>query len=104
VCALRRRLDVPARLRDSLQHHPASWLFGSLASGLAASWVFPRKPPTPKPARAIPAKMLGVAWRASQPLVKIWLGNQVKNWLAGQPLPEPASRWLSRLSPTFKSR
>lgn len=103
VRALRRRLDVPARLRGSLQHHPATWMFGSLASGLAASLVFRRKPPTAKPSRGIPAKMLGVVWTASRPLVKIWLADQVKNWLAGQALPAPASRLLARLSPTSKS-
>ena len=104
VCALRRRLDVPARLRGSLQTHPATWMFGSLASGLVASFALRRKPSSPKPARGIPAKLLGVAWTASRPLMKIWLADQVKNWLAGQPLPESASRLLSRLSPTTKSR
>lgn len=103
VSALRRRLDVPARLRGSLQHHPATWMLGSLVSGLAASFVFRRKPSSVKPSRGIPAKMLGVAWTASRPLMKIWLADQVKNWLAGQPLPAPASRLLARLAPTSKS-
>ena len=34
---LKERLDVPARIRSSLKEHPAGWLLGSLASGLAAS-------------------------------------------------------------------
>ncbi|MEI8038106.1 MAG: hypothetical protein WCJ14_06920 [Verrucomicrobiota bacterium] len=104
VRALRQRLDVPARIRGSLQHHPATWMISSLATGLAASLVWHRNPrPAAKPGRGIPAKLLGLAWTATRPLVKIWLGDQVKNWLAGQGLPSPANRLLARLSKTPKS-
>lgn len=108
VGALRQRLDVPARIRGSVHDHPATWMFGSLAAGLAASCLFRRKnpspnSPTPQKSRGIPVKLLAMAWTASRPLVKLWLAEQAKNWLAGQPLPSPASRLLARLSPTSKS-
>ena len=104
VRTLRQRLDVPARLRGSLFKHPASWMCGSLTTGLAASMLWRRKPATTaKPARGLPAKMFALAWTATRPLVKIWLGDQVKSWLAGQAFPAPASRLLTRLSATSKS-
>ena len=35
--AIRHRLDVPARVKDSLRNNPLGWVGGSLAAGLAAS-------------------------------------------------------------------
>ena len=43
--SLKQRLDVPARVRSSLKGHPTSWMLGSLAAGLAASWMLRRPPP-----------------------------------------------------------
>lgn len=82
--ALRQRLDVPARIRGSLKEHPTGWLFGSLASGLAASLFFRRKPATPKKPRGFPGVLLGLTLTAARPLVKVWLADQLKLWLAGK--------------------
>ena len=110
VRALQHRLDVPARLRGSLTSHPATWMFGSLATGLATSLLWQRNPragnsppTTAKPSRGIPSKLLGLAWVATRPMMKIWLGDQLKNWLAGQAFRSPAGRLLARLSTTPKS-
>lgn len=84
--ALCRKLDVAARFRDSLRRHPASWLLGSLASGLAASFLL-------RPARTVasaaapggfPLKLLGLTLTAARPLAKVWLANQAKQWLASR--------------------
>jgi hypothetical protein len=87
--ALRHRLDVPARLKDSLKSHPSSWLFGSLASGLAASLIFHRKPALDKKRKGIPATLLGLTLTAAQPLAKVWLTNQLKHWIAPASPPKP---------------
>lgn len=104
IGALRQRLDVPARIRGSLKEHPAAWLFGSIGSGLAASFAFRRHPAqAPKP-RGGRSKLLGFAWNAARPLVKIWLADQVKSWIAGHAAGSPASQFLTRFTPTSKSR
>lgn len=89
VHTLKDKLDVPARLRDSLRSHPTGWLFGSVASGLAASLLFRRKTAAagPKKSRSLYASLLGLTLTAAQPLAKIWLSGQVKNYLAGHLAP-----------------
>jgi hypothetical protein len=83
---LRQRLDVPARLRDSLKHHPSSWMFGSLAAGLAASLAFRRKPRVDRKRKGFPSVLLGLTLTAARPLAKVWLANQAKSWLTGNPV------------------
>ena len=90
--ALRQRLDIPSRVRGSLKDHPAGWILASLASGIVASFVLRRNPPTTTKRRAIPGILLGLTLTAARPLVKIWLGDQLKHWLAGHAFPAPASR------------
>ena len=102
--ALRRKLDLPARLRDSLKEHPAGWLTGSLAAGLAASFLFRHKPRGQKKRRSLPATLLGLTLTAARPMLKIWLGNQLKLRLAGLVNPMPDSRLISRPSPISKFR
>ncbi len=81
---LKQRLDVPARIRGSLKDHPAGWVLGSLASGLAASLLFRLKPrATEKKHRGLPLTLLGLALTAVRPVAKVWLTDQVKNYLAG---------------------
>lgn len=85
MLALRHRLDVPARVRGSLREHPTGWLFGSLASGLAASLLLRRKPAPEKKPRGFPGVLLGLTLTAVRPLLKVWLADQLKLWLAGKP-------------------
>jgi hypothetical protein len=83
---LHQRLDVPARIRGSLKEHPAGWLLGSLASGLAASLLLrlkPRRPAEKKP-RGLALSLLGLTLTAIRPMAKVWLTDQVKNYLTGQ--------------------
>ncbi len=84
VISLKQKLDVPARLRSSLKTHPTGWLMGSLASGLAASMIFGRKQiVAEKKRRSLPLALLGLSLTAVRPLAKVWLTNQVKNYLLG---------------------
>jgi hypothetical protein len=85
---LRQRLDVPARLRNSLKSHPTGWLVGSLASGLAASMLFGRRPQAQavagKKRRSLPLTLLGLSLTAVRPFAKVWLTDQVKHYFAAQ--------------------
>ena len=101
--ALRQKLDVPARLRSSLKSHPTGWLFGSAASGLAASLLFRRKPaPAARQDRGIPFKILGLILTLVRPMAKLWLTGQVKNYLTASTQHPASSRPLGEAtqSPT----
>jgi hypothetical protein len=100
---IKQRFDIPARIRSSLGAHPTSWLFGSLASGLAASLLFSRRKPAAlktKSRRGITGALLGLTLTAARPLAKVWLSNQLGKWLeqnsaapnAGRPVPRPLPR------------
>ena len=89
AAALKQKLDVPSRIRHSLSEHPTGWLIGSLASGLAASLMFRRRPPVEKKRRGIPAAVLGLTLTAARPLAKIWLMDRLKQWAAGVPSATP---------------
>ncbi len=79
---LKQRLDVPSRIKTSLRTNPAGWLFGSAASGLAASLFLRRKPARPeKPARGMALSLGGLILTVLQPIAKIWLTNALKNYL-----------------------
>jgi hypothetical protein len=95
AAALKQRFDVPARLKDSLKSHPTGWLVGSLASGLAASMLFSRRPPArEKKTRGLPLTLLGLSLTAVRPIAKIWLADQVKQYLAA-----PRARPMTRQQP-----
>ncbi|RYD23815.1 MAG: hypothetical protein EOP88_02650 [Verrucomicrobiaceae bacterium] len=99
AAVLKHRLDVPARLKDSLKSHPTGWLFGSVASGLAASLLFRRRPvrqEKEKKSKSLPLALLGLTLTAVRPFAKVWLTDQVKNYLSRQlttqrPLHKPIS-------------
>lgn len=83
--SLKQRFDVPTRLRDSLKSHPTGWLMGSMASGLAASMLFSRRPPArEKKKSSLPLTLLGLSLTAVRPVAKVWLADQVKQYLTTQ--------------------
>lgn len=84
--AFRHKIDVPARVKDSLRSHPLSWFGGSLATGLLASFFVPKghdKHPAsleaPKKKRG---RFGGVALTAAasmaKPLLKAWLTKKLR--------------------------
>lgn len=83
AAALRHKLDVPSRVRESLRENPTTWMAGSLVSGLAASLLFRSKPAPVKKRRGFPAAVLGLTLTAARPLLKVWLANQVKQLVTG---------------------
>jgi len=97
-------LDIPARIRGSLKEHPAIWLAGSLASGIATSFLFRRKPQATKKHRSLSATLFGLTLTAARPLVKLWLGDQMKLWLTRLANQALENRLISRISPASKSR
>lgn len=88
AAALKHRLDVPSRIRGSLKSHPTGWLFGSMAAGLATSLLFRRRPSKSVGAeikrKSLPLALLGLTLTAVRPFAKVWLTDQVKNYLSGQ--------------------
>ncbi len=90
VVLLKERFDVPSRIRGSLKEHPTGWLFGSLLSGLAASLLLRPKQrpaeqhPAEKKHRGLPLSLLALTLTAVRPMAKVWLTDQVKNYLIGQ--------------------
>lgn len=102
VRSLKHRLDVPARLRDSLKSHPSGWLLGSLASGFVASMLMRRKSApsvVSKKNRSLPLTLMGLALTAVRPLAKVWLTGHVKNYLTGPPPAPSSTRPISRPTP-----
>ena len=86
ACRLRERLDVPARVRDSLRSHPKVWFGASMVAGLwAAGRVFRRRPA----AEAAPARRglfaLAAAGAASvaKTLVRDWVLRESRKRLEG---------------------
>lgn len=95
---IKQRFDIPARIRASLGAHPASWMFGSLASGLAASMFFSsrRKAAVKTNHRGIAGMLLGLTLTAVRPLAKVWLSDQVGRWLRQSSANPPAASHLSK--------
>lgn len=97
---IRRRFDIPARMRDSLGAHPTSWLFGSLATGLVTSLFFSRRKPVVKTKRrGMTGPLLGIALTAARPLAKVWLSNQLGRLLEKQVASPPTGRPTPRPLP-----
>jgi hypothetical protein len=84
VTKLKRQLDVPARLRESLRGKPSTWILGSTVAGMAAGFLFPRfRRPAPIVSlsrKSAAARLLGLAWATSRPFLKAWLANQLRIW------------------------
>jgi len=95
AAVLRKRLDFPMRVRDSLASHPGGWMLGSLASGLLASVLFRRRSraAAPKSKGVLPG-LLGLTLTAAKPLVKVWLANQLRDWMTRPRPAAPAPRPL----------
>ena len=84
IIRFRHRLDVPARMRDSLRSHPTGWFAGTLAAGLATSMLLrsPRSrthPTKPSRKRGIPASLLGLGLTLAKPYLKDFLVSKVRS-------------------------
>jgi hypothetical protein len=90
--AIAQRLNVVSRARTSLKTHPKRWLLGGIASGFITSMIFRRRsttPPTPTPTqttknRSLTLTLLGLTLTAIRPIAKVWLTEQLSNYLTGR--------------------
>jgi hypothetical protein len=93
--ALVERLNVVSRVRTSLKNNPKSWVLGGLFSGFAVSSLFRRRPAAPSKAtksRNWALTLLGLTLTAVRPLAKVWLTDQLGNYLTGRPGVLPPKR------------
>ena len=85
--ALRRRFDVPTRIRESFRSRPLAWFGGSLGAGLVASLFFKPHRPAPAPA-PVPARrgrwgmILGGAFTLARPALQSWALKELRNRFA----------------------
>lgn len=75
LATLRRTLDVPARVKDSILSKPLGWFAGSLGVGLLASLLLKRRRPQvseSKPSRSVFKLALGGAFALARPALQTW--------------------------------
>jgi hypothetical protein len=102
IVTLKRRLDVPTRLKSSLKAHPSRWITGSVLSGLGASLLFRRKSNTaPLKQRSFPLAAAGLILTAVRPLLKVWLADQVKNYVSGSSTRRPPAGSSRPSTPSY---
>jgi hypothetical protein len=82
VGAFRQRLDAPAKVVQSLRHHPFRWLAGVAGVGFAAALVFRRSARPARKARGVRGLLLGLVAGAVRPLIKTWLTGQLRQLTA----------------------
>jgi hypothetical protein len=80
---LRHRLDVPARVKDSLVSKPMVWFGGSLGVGLLASLAFRRPRGAPRPERPRRRGWMGVvlggAMTLARPALQSWALRELQS-------------------------
>ncbi len=88
---LKRKLDVPARVKDSLQSNPIQWVGGSLASGFLGSFLFKsRRSKAKKSAKRVKKERgfwlatLMLLLTLAKPAAKIYATNLLKDYLSRQ--------------------
>lgn len=79
IAAFKHRVDVPARVRESLQTNPTGWIGGSLLAGLLGSLALKRRKTKPVQEKAKRAGVAGLLLTAAGALLR----PMVKSWLAG---------------------
>lgn len=88
--ALKDKLNVPARLKESLKAEPTKWLGGSLVAGLVASRVFRKKKKPPekvlsvKKQRNLLLGTLTLAFTLAKPAAKIYATKLLKDYFRKQ--------------------
>lgn len=74
---LRRKLDVPARLKGSISAQPLAWFGGSLGAGLLASTLF-RRPRKEKKRRGLIGMLFGLLVTLLKPSLKGFLATELQ--------------------------
>jgi hypothetical protein len=85
IRAFKHKLDVPARVKESLTSHPTGWLGGSLVAGMAGSLLFRRKAKREKlKKKTFWGFVLSLVIASFRPLIKVWLAGQLKNYVTAK--------------------
>lgn len=79
LAELRRRLDVPARMKDSILSKPLAWFGGSLGAGFLASALFKKRAPKEeKVRRGLWSVLLGGVFTLARPALQSWALREAK--------------------------
>ncbi len=85
--ALKRKLDVPARIRDSVVAEPTKWVGGSLAVGFMAKFLFRKKKPDStkrikkvKKQRNFFLGLLALGMTVAKPVARIYATKLIKDY------------------------
>lgn len=86
---LKKKLDIPLRIRDSLKSSPWKWLGGSLGVGFLGSFMFRSKRPEiryepEKKHRGWFIGLLMMLFALAKPTLKIYATKLVKDYLQNQ--------------------
>ena len=76
---LRRRLDVPTRVKDSILSKPLAWFGGSLGAGFLASALFKKRVPRAEKAkRGFLGILLGGLFTLARPALQNWAMQEAR--------------------------
>jgi hypothetical protein len=83
LAVLRHRLDVPARVKESVMSKPLAWFGGSLGAGLVASFLLKgRKSRPPRPEKVVRRSLwslaLGGVFTLARPALQTWAMNELR--------------------------
>lgn len=106
-CALKDRLNVPARLVGSLKAEPKKWIGGSVVAGLVASRFFrskkkaSKKYQKEKKSRGLVLGTFALAATMVKPAAKIYATKLLKDYFRNQLESGSAQRPVSRNFPKY---
>ena len=88
---LRQKLDVPARVKDSIKSQPQKWLGASLVAGFAGSFLIKMKKGKAKRKVSAGGKLkslfptpISVVLKLLKPAVKIYLAKVIRDYVENQ--------------------
>lgn len=100
---LKRKLDIPSRIQESLKSNPTKWLGGSLVTGFMGSFLFKSKSKKPKQAdaslrkeRGLVLGLLVMLFTLVKPAAKIYATKLLKDYLQKQLSRRTRGKWLDR--------
>ena len=84
LAGIRRKLDVPTRVKDSILSKPLAWFGGSLGAGFLANTFLKRKrvPPAEKAKRGLLSILLGGAFTLARPAIQNWAMQEARKRFA----------------------
>ena len=82
LAVLRHRLNVPARIKESVMSKPLAWFGGSLGAGLVASFLLKGRKSRPKREKVVRRSLwslaLGGAFTLVRPALQTWAMNELR--------------------------